>query len=112
MTDLLVVDTDGTCKVVNGDTDIATLQRHVGGYIEAVGATRDWVAYGNEEGRLRGMAANAVATAILHELGSRIPVVVGPVVFCGLHVVDPENGPEETDVPFDVLQQAAKYGYS
>jgi hypothetical protein len=36
---------------------------------------------------------------------------VGPVVFCGLHVVDPENGPEETDVPFEVLQQAAKYGY-
>jgi hypothetical protein len=59
-------------------------QRAVGGYIEAV-AFEDLILYCNEEGKIRGLPANARATALWHHLagGPTGDVLMGDVLVVG-----------------------------
>lgn len=81
----LILRTDATYEVVSGDIDLAFLQQQVGGWIEAVDIN-DGVIFVNEEGKLRGMQPNALASALWwtrstqrsdHLAGTA--VVMGPV---------------------------------
>jgi hypothetical protein len=47
---------------VGGDFSLLQLQKFVGGYIELVPGIRPYVAYCNEEGRLKGLPVNALAS--------------------------------------------------
>lgn len=79
------------------ETDVANtleaLQTAVDGYIESVTLIPDKaVMIVNEEGRLRGMAPNPIASA-----AANVPIV-GPAIIAGV------AGEEFTDVPADVEQ--------
>lgn len=66
---------------------LESLQRAVGGYIEAVtDQSGSWTMYVNEEGKVIGLPVNRSATALATAAGWRgMPgdVLVGPVVFVG-----------------------------
>lgn len=73
--------TDGSQEVVlpaNGKSFmLEELQRFVGGYIELVpGCRRDKPAYCNEEGRLRGLPFNELASHVFRQ------ELVGDVIVC------------------------------
>jgi hypothetical protein len=91
--------------------DLTTLQTLVGGPIEAVYGYRGTDAtlagqpritfYLNEEGKLRGLAPNPLATALWWHYdprAARADILVGPVLVTGYH---PEGA--DTDIPEDVL---------
>lgn len=63
------------------------LQAWVDGYIEVIGGIGSggfWSAYVNEDGKLRGLPPNHVATALAHDAGwSGDDVIVGTAVFVG-----------------------------
>lgn len=113
---VLIVQPDGLVEyrtIVNGPV-LADFQRIVDGYIESV--TGDgWHLYCNEEGKLRGLPINMVATKLAHELFGHnwrnttepyFDILVGNVVFIG-------NAPdgEEADVPQYIVGLAEEIAY-
>lgn len=104
----LVVPVDGPGELRWLDPELSALQAVVGGWLEGVGAPGDaytvdgtpvgdvgWHAYCDEEGKLKGLPVNRLATKIALCLGwLRGDLLCGPVVFLG-------NGAdgEEADVP-------------
>ncbi len=81
------------------------LSELIGGDIEMVLTTFDRiVAYCDENGKLRDLPVNRVATLLAMRLGwkPRNDVLVGPVVFCGIN----DEG-EDTDVPERVKLELA-----
>jgi hypothetical protein len=90
------------------------LEELVDGYLEVVdgkyGADR-WIAYADEEGKLKKRRYNSAATELATALGwrkQRDDYLVGTIVFCGLV----QSGPSviETHVPTSVLTLAAAKG--
>jgi hypothetical protein len=85
----------------------------IGGWIARLGGDfrgDHWVALCDEEGGLKRLARNPLATALARELGWPIKhphYLLGPVIFLGLNS-DP-NGPE-ISVPASVLARAAAIG--
>jgi hypothetical protein len=59
------------------------LQGYVGGYIEAVYLPKRRVMVVNEEGKLRGLPFNQIATAMVMEAGQIVGPIVGDVIICG-----------------------------
>lgn len=75
-------------------TLLRELQKLVGGFIEGVSGFGDWVAYVDEEGKLKMSPTNPRATVLAHVHGwPKGDIICGPAVFLG------RNGPEETSVP-------------
>lgn len=75
------------------ENTLEALQATVGGYIEAVTLVPGKaVMIVNEEGLLRGMTANPIASAVANTQ------IVGPAVVVGV------DGEEFTDVPEDVVK--------
>lgn len=86
--------------------DLATLQRLVGGPLEAVSGD-GWHAYLNQEGKFDGLPLNVVATALLflgvatgQQLGITTDWVAGDVLVLG---DDPDG--DEGDAPADLIQR-------
>ena len=89
---MLLIHADGTTEVVDWTDDLTLLQKHVQGYIEfppmPPGVPHDLIC--NEEGRLRGMGVNNLASSLYRTLwatrvhpGQLVPdmmVLVGPVI--------------------------------
>lgn len=100
--------TQFACEVENIDTDLQSLQKIVGGWIEAVSPVDGkWHAYVDEEGKIKdGMRFNPRATLLAHELGWPMgDIIYGPAVFLG----DGRDG-EEADVPGVVIATAKNMG--
>lgn len=82
-----------TFAEVTIENTLEALQAAVDGYIEVVTLVPDRaVMIVNEEGQLRGMASNAIASAAANTQ------IVGPAIVVGV------DGEEFTDVPADVAQ--------
>jgi len=99
----LVVHTDGSHEVTQVEDQLTALQAAIGGgWIEGVSSAidADWHAYCDEEGKLKGLPMNLVATTLAHALGwIADDVLVGDVIFLG----NGEDG-AEADVPERVIQ--------
>ena len=70
------------------------IQRAVGGYIEAINAGKLGVGFVNEEGKLKGLRDNIIATAVWHRANKLCKFedyLVGDVLFCGVHDEDGNN---------------------
>lgn len=99
--ELVRVDPAGTCEVLDVEPSLAALQQQVGGYIEGIGPDWDhpaqWRGYCDEEGKVKGLAPNPVATSLAAAFGwQRLPgdVLCGPVIFLG-----EDAGGDVADVP-------------
>lgn len=83
----LVIHPNGETEIlqVEGEDDLAALQEAVGGMIESPSILFDLfqhlTMFLNEEGKIIGLDANPVATALLGYGG--IDLLCGPVVVCG-----------------------------
>lgn len=104
----LVIQPDGRSEVVITQTDLDSIKGLIGGgWLEAVaGVYGEWTAYGDEEGKLKGMAPNLRAMIVAEKAGVTTDVLVGTVVFFGLVMEDPEDGYRETDVPPELVALA------
>jgi hypothetical protein len=90
-------------ELIEQDPELEELQRVVGGYIEGIGPREmpfGWHAYCDDEGKLKGLPINQVATALALNLGwPHGDVLCGPVLFLG----NDEEG-DEADVPDIVVR--------
>lgn len=77
----MVIQPDGTTDVkIMEDEEVAA---EVGGYLEAIHGP-DWIAYCDEDGKLKGLERNEPATKTARYFGWKgADVLVGPVVFMG-----------------------------
>ena len=92
----LVIETDGSLRVFNEHDDLSDA---VGGYLEGITGYR-WSAYVNEEGKLKGMNLNTLATMALVELGWGLgDYIAGPLVLFGS--VDAEGNDTSVDVDIE-----------
>lgn len=79
--------TDGTVNVLEftNDNGLATLQKGVGGWVEAVDLPKHkmtmWV---NEEGKLSGLEYNPSGTMLWWSVYGETDVIVGDIVLTGL----------------------------
>jgi Domain of unknown function (DUF3846) len=107
----VVVKTDGSVNEVFAEWDYEQLSQEVGGYVEAVNYGRQpYFAYINEEGKLRNLEENALATELWYRSGQRILIgdyIAGDAVFFGL--VDEEG--DNTDAPIMILEQLRKIAW-
>lgn len=82
----VTIDVDGNAETVEWDTSSGTLtllQRAVDGFVDVV-ALHDHVAlWVNDEGIVKGMPMNIVATSIARGFGFTHQPYFGPVVFTG-----------------------------
>lgn len=109
--DALVVEPDGSARIVSTTGELDELQALLnGGYLEPVASGRIWVAYADEDGLSKGLPPNPNASFVASKMmGHDLPVVeyVGPVIFLGLKVVysPEEDGPvtEHGNVPTAVI---------
>lgn len=92
----------------DSDTALLTwLQGQVGGWIEAVSGTM-WVAYLNEEGKLKDLPYNPLADMWMRHHGCHLDkndYIVGPVVFMG----PPDAEGNNTDLPQSVYDSLLNY---
>lgn len=98
----VIVRPDGVMSYGDIDASLDNLQSIVGGYIEGIGGP-NFFAYCNEEGKLKGLPINPIATEVA---GFTHDILCGPVVFFG--PTDDEGN--ETDVPADVFTAVMKAG--
>ena len=106
--DMLVVEPNGSVRKVNDLADLDTLRGLVGGgWLEGVSPdgrwTPRWMAYVDEEGKIKGLPINVAATTLAKRLGwPEGDYLVGTVVFVG--PADEEG--DDTDVPDLVVREA------
>jgi hypothetical protein len=82
----VIVKTSGEVFEVNAE-GLQEIQRAVGGYIEAIEAGSIGSGFVNEEGKIKGLPDNIIATAVWHranKLTKFSDYLVGDVLFCGL----------------------------
>jgi len=75
--EIMFITTSGETRTINGDWTLAKLQGLIGGYVEKIDLPDRRVALIDEEGRIKGLALNKVASGIVGQplVG---PVVIGP----------------------------------
>lgn len=85
MIDVVTIDPDGAIRLETIPNGCEPLQQRVGGWIEAVSSeANDVTLWVNEEGKLRGLPVNELATELWHLLS---PGMRGFDVLCGTVVV-------------------------
>jgi hypothetical protein len=112
-TPAIVIDAEGVARLVSiPDTSWDTLRRDwIGGWIEEISGSYDgepWVAYCDEDGTLKQLPGNAMASALARELGWRFSshgVLVGTVMFFGR-----DQRGEAASVPAPVIAHARAIG--
>lgn len=101
---VLHVKADGTVDLVDvSRTDIADLQRLVGGWVEATYGD-GWAAMYDEEGGPKGSPPNPAAYLLMGVLGAPRPYV-GDVVFIGI------KNDDTADVPQHIVDKAKELGF-
>ena len=86
MEQAVIIKTDGTKSVVEFEVGNSynLISQAVGGWIEVVGLDKRqadlWV---NEEGKLKGLPQNPIATSLFMEEHGRMDVIVGNVIITG-----------------------------
>lgn len=98
----LVIEPSGDTRQIQTPTTPQALQELVGGWLEAINGD-GWHAYFDEEGGMKQLDRNPLATHLLHDLGWRGQWIVGPVVFLG---TTPSG--DEADVPSSVTRALAR----
>lgn len=96
----LVIKSDNTSTLIDIDQEVAPLQEAVGGYIEAIISTDEWIMYGNEDGLRLDLPFNRKASSLvlaICEVGEHpVPMgaaqLVGDVVITGFDE-DGDNAP-------------------
>lgn len=96
---ILLIDPSGSLTVESVDSDLETFQELVGGYIEGVAIPGGVMAYVNDEGLLKGLPHNAVATTLAGR------PIVGRMIVFGV------SGPNEVDVPERYLRSLSLVGF-
>lgn len=104
----LVVEPDGTGRIVDIDGTAESIRELIGGgWLEGVSGSLDydWHAYVDEEGKLKNLPANYAATQIANSVGwPSGDFLVGTAVFLG-HI-----GPDEADCPELIIEVARVIG--
>lgn len=82
--------------------DLSTAQGIVGGWIEGLPSkpNKGWVAYGNEEAKIKGLPRNFRAHAILVNLGAHNP---NDTLRGNVFIIGATDDGEWADVPEDML---------
>lgn len=102
----LVVTPDGTAHTEHIDAGFQSIKALLDdGWLEAVSGVRgEWIAYADEEGRLKHLQPNGLAAGIIMASGGNPVAPVGNVVFVGERWVGGEDGYAESDVPKEMLE--------
>jgi hypothetical protein len=108
MTTIALITTDNTVSVVDREVDLTYLQGVVGGYIEGVTLSLETrqVMIVNEEGKIKQLPVNAIATALYQHVMGIYDVIMGDVAVLGY---DDEG--ENTDInkwAFDRITEAVE----
>jgi hypothetical protein len=84
MSKVVIVKVDGTVKDCNLE-NLQQIQKSVGGWIELIRVGKFGSGFVNEEGKLKGLPINVLATFIWHKASPTMKgdFLVGDVVFCG-----------------------------
>lgn len=99
-----MVEPDATCRIEVIDADWRSIKDLIGGWLEAVsGVMEEWIAYGDEEGLLKGLAPNPLAAGFIAAMGGTPVAPVGTVVFVGMRHVGGEDGYTEADIPDELV---------
>jgi len=102
---VIPVEGDPALAVLNGYEGIK--ENLDGGWLEALPIRDDIVAYIDEEGKLKNLSFNPIATQICTKMQiglSPDDVIVGPMVLCGTKQSgDPEEGMIDCDLPRDFI---------
>lgn len=109
----LVIKADDTTALIDIEQQVKPLQDAVGGYIEAIINTDDWVMYANEDGLRLNLPFNRKASSLVLALcevaGRPVPLgagrLVGDVVIAGFDD-DGDNAP----IPEDWVRQFKDLG--
>lgn len=103
--DVLVCEPDGSARLERVTPTLDNLKALIGGgWLEAVsGSMGEWVAYGDEEGNLKGMTPNALAAGLIMALKAPPVVPVGTIAFVGMRYVGGEDGYTEAPLPQVVI---------
>jgi len=102
---ILEPDGSGRVSTLEGYDDIKAALN--GGWLEALRITDDIVAYIDEEGKMKNLPPNAIATGICREMDIGLhpdDFIVGPFVLCGQKQSDdPEEGLVDCDLPVEFM---------
>lgn len=83
----VTIDIDGDAKAVQWDPTTSDTLRHlqqaVGGLVDAVTLHESVTMWVNDEGVLRGMPINLVASSLARDLGTTHQPYFGPIIFTG-----------------------------
>jgi len=99
----VIVKTSGEIIEVQAE-GLKEIQRAVGGYIEAIEAGNIGSGFVNEEGKLKGLRDNIIATAVWHranKLTKFNDYLVGDVLFCGI--------PDDEGNSQDITEQFSEF---
>lgn len=108
ITVLVIAPGSTTVQIRQADVDLAFTRELVGGHIEHVTLAHDLGMYMNEEGRIDGLAHNAVASRLYWAARNLQPSeawdIRGPVVLVG----PPDDDGNDTSVPDHVITRLAR----
>jgi hypothetical protein len=82
----IIIRDDATLAAADLDaaaSELEFMQSAVGGYVQAVGLSESITLWCNEDGLMKGLAANAVATDLWSRAFGPTDIVVGDVVLTG-----------------------------
>lgn len=85
MKSAIIIKTTGETEIVDiANDELATLQKAVGGYIEAVALNDNLTMWLNEEGKVEGLPHNPLAQHFFDlRFGTGVDYIVGNAVFTG-----------------------------
>lgn len=99
-------------KVVEIDGTYESLRDLIGGYLEALPFTDGTSVYIDEEGKLKGLPPNLIATSLMRSIGPGLwpdDSICGTMVIVGnLNEIGEYDG-EEHDVPNEVVKQVMEF---
>lgn len=107
----LIIDPDGDTRIEIIDSSWQSIKNLIDGWLEAVGGVLgEWIAYGDEEGRLKLLDPNPRAAALIVAAGGTPVPVVGRVVFVGTVPSGDEDGYTDGNVPQSLRDLAFSAG--
>lgn len=102
--DVLVVTPEGHATIETTEPTLDNLKSLIGGgWLENIGGVMgEWIAYGDEEGNLKGLPLNPMAAGVIQAMGGMPVLPVGTCIFVGMKYVGGEDGYTEADIPEDM----------